>query len=121
MLHTLLAQSTNTANDQINAAASKGVDFDKFNPLVIDGSTKNFSTPGSFITEALKFAFPAAGIILFVMILWGGFEMIAGATSAKGKDAGRQRITAAVIGFMLLFVSYWLMRLLGFVFGVTTL
>ncbi len=104
MIHTLLAQN-----------------FDQFNPLVIGaGKTQAdaLSTPGGVISQALLFAFPIAGMILFVMILWGGFEMVYGATSSKGKDAGRQRITAAIIGFFLLFLSYWMARIVGYVFGI---
>jgi len=102
------------------AAVTPGPNFDQFNPLIIDNSPKaaQFATPGGIITEVLAYAFPIAGMILFVMILWAGFEMLAGATSSKSKEAGQQRITAAVIGFMLLFVSYWLTRLVGLVFGI---
>jgi hypothetical protein len=67
------------------------------------------------------FAFPIAGIILFLMIVWGGFEMVTGATNAKSMDAGKQRITAAVIGFILLFSSYWLMQIIETVFGLAIL
>ncbi len=109
MIHKLLA-----------GGAPAGPDFNKFNPLVIDQSpnANTFNSPGGVITKALDYAFPIAGMILFVMILWGGFEMLSGATSAKGKDAGKQRITAAVIGFVLLFVSYWMAKLLELIFGI---
>lgn len=115
LLHHLLAQAATDLSKQT---------LDNFDPLLQGSTAANaarFSTPGGFITEVLKFAFPAAGMILFVMILWGGFEMLAGAASAKGQDAGKQRITAAVIGFFLLFVSYWLAKLVGLVFGVNIL
>ncbi|CAN5271660.1 hypothetical protein BH10PAT2_BH10PAT2_2070 [soil metagenome] len=118
IIHTLIAG----ANDQIDAAAAAGPDFDKLNPLLIGGSGKAktvFTSPGGFISELLLYAFPIAGIILFVMILWGGFEMLAGATG-KGKDAGRQRVTAAIVGFLLLFVAYWMAKLIGLVFGINT-
>lgn len=94
--------------------------LDAFNPLKISGSAQAeaLSTPGGIISRLLLFAFPIAGIILFVMFFWGGFEILAGAASKKSIDAGRQRITAAVIGFVLLFVSYWLIRLIEMVFGV---
>lgn len=94
-------------------------DFDKFNPLVISGSTKAtlLSTPGGIISELLRYIFPLAGLILFVMIVWGGFEMMTSSVSGK-KDAGRQRVTTAVIGFLLLFATYWLGQLMQVVFGV---
>ncbi len=78
-------------------------------------------TPGGIISRLLLFAFPIAGMILFIMIVWGGFEMVTGATNAKSMDAGKQRITAAIIGFVLLFVSYWLMQIIEVVFGLAIL
>lgn len=111
---------------------AQDLNFDKFNPLIIERGdagrnaeivTKvdKFSTPGGIISEALTFLFPAAGLILFVMIVWGGFEMLSGAASAKSKDAGRQRITAAVIGFVLLFSAYWIAQILEAIFGISIL
>jgi hypothetical protein len=75
-------------------------------------------TPGGIISRILDFAFPIAGLILFVMIVWGGFEMLMGAADKKSVDAGRQRITAAIIGFFLLFVSFWIIRVVETVLGI---
>jgi len=96
--------------------------FDQFNPLVIGGSPKAtlFSTPGGILSELLLYIFPLAGLILFVMIVWGGFEMMTSSVSGK-KDAGRQRVTTAVIGFLLLFATYWIGQLMQAVFGVSFL
>jgi len=93
--------------------------FDQFNPLVIAGSEKKdlLSTPGGIISEVLRYVFPLAGMILFVMIVWGGFEMMTSSVSGK-KDAGRQRVTTAIIGFLLLFATYWIGQLMQVVFGV---
>jgi hypothetical protein len=93
-------------------------DFDQFNPLSNSLLSAQLKTPGGIINQVLVFAFPAAGIILFLMIVWGGFEMVYSATSSKGKDAGKQRITAAIIGFILLFSAYWLAQLVQVIFGV---
>ncbi len=105
--------------------------FDALNPLNISAGLKgestkspylrSFATPGGVVSRLLLFAFPIAGIILFLMIVWGGFEMVTGAANAKSMDAGKQRITAAVIGFILLFVSYWLMQLIELIFGLSIL
>lgn len=80
-----------------------------------------FSKPAGIVSRALFFAFPIAGLILFVMLIWAGFEMLSGASTKKSMDAGRQRATTAVVGFILLFVSYWAARLLEVVFGITIL
>lgn len=92
--------------------------IDRLNPLVQYGDpTIDLSTPGAVLSRVLFFAFPLAGIILFVMLIWAGFEMVSGATEKKSQDAGKQRATAAVIGFVLLFVSYWIIKILEIVTG----
>lgn len=97
--------------------------FRNLNPLYIGNSEyrTQLSTPRGIISRALTFAFPLAGIILFVMILWGGFEMLSGASTKKSLDAGRERVTAALIGFILLFSSYWIAQIVEAVFGVRIL
>lgn len=112
--------------DPLSKFTEEGVTNDllqQANPLNITGSAQEqpLSTPGGIISRVLLFAFPIAGLILFVMILWGGFEMLLGASDKKSLDAGRQRITAAVIGFLLLFVSFWIIRVVETVFGIKVL
>lgn len=104
-------------------------DFDAFNPLKIGqnstgGTGSNLatdlSTPGGIISRLLDFAFPLAGLILFVMLVWGGFEMVYGANNtSKAIEAGKNRITTALIGFILLFASYWIMQLVEVILGIT--
>jgi hypothetical protein len=97
--------------------------FDQFNPLIISGSQRadTFRTPGGIISVFLmNYAFPFAGLVLFAMILWGGFEMMTSSVSGK-KDAGRERVTTAVIGFILLFCSYWIAQIVQVLLGVNFL
>jgi len=106
--------------------------FSEINPLKIGAAdcagdpncldrTTEFSKPAGILSRALFFAFPIAGLILFVMLIWAGFEMLSGASTKKSLDAGKQRATSAIIGFFLLFVSYWIARLLEVIFGITIL
>lgn len=104
----------------VGTAESDGLD--QFNPLLIAKSEDiavqdDLSTPGGIITRVLRYAFPIAGMILFVMIVIGGFQMVASATSSKSIETGKQRISNAVVGFLLLFVSYWIVQVLQVVFG----
>lgn len=118
----------------VNAQAAPAIDpaanltndvFDLVNPLKNDAIrdpkvtvTEDLTTPGGIISRALVFAFPLAGIVLFVMLVWGGFEMLSGAASKKSLDAGKQRITAAIIGFILLFTSYWIIKIVEVIFDL---
>lgn len=116
-----------SSNPKPDINAVKGPDdefFDTLNPLVISNSpyADDLSTPGGIISRLLLFLFPLAGLILFVMIVWGGFEILAKASdSKKALDAGKNRITAAIVGFLLLFASYWLVQIAEVIFGITIL
>lgn len=101
-------------------------DFDALNPLKRaakqpgTGDISNtLTTPGAIISRLLEFSFPLAGLILFVMLFWGGFEITYGASTSKSMEAGKNRITAALIGFFLLFSSYWIIQILEEILGIT--
>lgn len=95
----------------------KSADFKELNPL---RGNPSLSSPGGILSRVLIFAFPLAGLILFTMLVWGGFEMLVGATG-KGIDAGKQRVTNAVIGFFALFISYWVFQIVEVIFGLQIL
>lgn len=92
-------------------------------PLQESGLAKmiQFQTPGGILNILIPYLFTFAGLILFVMLLWGGFEMVSGAATPQSQEAGKNRITAALIGFTLLFVSYWIAQLVEFIFGLSIL
>lgn len=94
--------------------------FAALNPLKIFESpyADEFTSPAGIINRALLFVFPLAGLILFVMLVWGGFEMITGATNSKSMQAGKQRITAALIGFGILFASFWIIQIVEYIFNL---
>lgn len=96
------------------------------NPLVFLGANPELHDNGrlnvaGLINRALSFIFPLAGLVLFLMLVWGGFEMLTGAASKQNLDAGKQRITAALIGFLLLFVSYWIVQIIEYITGIVIL
>lgn len=78
-------------------------------------------TIGALFTKAFPYLYVFGGFVLFVMLVWGGFEMLTGATDTKAQEAGKQRISAAGIGFLLLFVSYWLIQIIEIVFKINIL
>jgi hypothetical protein len=110
---------------------TSGVDFtrvdkatlDSFNPLLIEGSAaaEQLSSPAGVISRAMIYVFPIAGLGLFVLLIFSGFEIMMAAASKKSIDAGKQRATAAVVGFMLLFASYWIAQIIEIIFGIKIL
>ena len=112
-------QNTDVGINDIEVSAAT---LESLNPFKIGGSSVDLSNPGKIISRALQFfIFPIAGIILFVVMLLGGFQMLSGANNSKSLDEGKQKITSAIIGFIILFAAYWIAQLLEIIFGIRIL
>lgn len=78
-------------------------------------------TIGAVISELIKYAFPLAGLILFLMLIMGGFSLLASGGNPESIKKGQSRIVSALIGFVIVFVAYWLVQLLQTVLGLQTI
>ena len=81
----------------------------------------NFDDLGGIFTRLLQYIFPLSGLILFAMILISGFQLLTSAGDPKGMEQAKQRLTWGVVGFLIIFVSFWLMKMLEFLLGITIL
>ena len=77
------------------------------------------SSLGLIISEILKYLFVIAGLILLFMLIYGGFHMMFAASDQKGLQEAKGKITNALMGFLLLFISYWLVQIVEAIFGLT--
>lgn len=87
----------------------------------VPGFKPILNSPTNVISELLPYALTLAGLILFGMLIMGGFEIMTAATDAKKADAGKARITTAVIGFVIIFAAYWITQILEIMTGVSIL
>ena len=98
--------------------------LDEYNPLKGSGAFGGSSpTLGQILSRALSFVFPLAAVILFVILIWGGIQMMSGGMSGKdqGIKDGRGRIMAALIGFGIVLGAYTIMLLIQAVLGIEIL
>ena len=72
---------------------------------------------GTIVQDALPYVFAFAGFGVLLMIVAAGFIMLTSAGDAKKLEAGKGRLTNALIGFFIIFAAYWLVELLQFIFG----
>ncbi len=94
----------------------------KFGDYSIDGPLgAPFSTSGApigpVIGRALPYVFAFAGIGLLLMIIRSGFTLMLSAGDAKKMEKGKATLTNAIIGFILIFVAFWVVQILGIMFG----
>ncbi len=77
-----------------------------------------FASLGDLIGTAMPYVFAAAGLGLLLMLISAGFTFLTSAGDAKKLESGKGRLTAALTGFIVIFIAYWLVQILGTVFGI---
>lgn len=81
-----------------------------------------FTEPGSvtnLVTSFLNIAFVLAGLILLFFFIFGGIKLMssAGGDNAQETEQAKKTITSALIGFIVVFASYWIVKLIGSITG----
>ena len=69
---------------------------------------------GSLLTVFIQVIFSFAGIAILIFFILGGISLIAGAGSSDPQkiEKGKQTITSALIGFIIVFAAYWIVQLI---------
>jgi Zn-dependent protease with chaperone function len=85
---------------------------DKFNSPW--GDTSGLHSIGNLVSIIIGIAFALAGLILLFYMIVGGIGMIAGAgeNNPQKVGQGKQALTSALIGFVVVFVAYWIIRII---------
>ena len=68
----------------------------------------------AFVTPILTIA----GIALFLFMVIAGFKYMASGDDPKAKDSAKGQLTNAVVGFVIIFGSYWIVQIVAAVFGI---
>jgi len=76
------------------------------------------ATIGDIISALIPYIFTIAGLVLFIMLIMGGFGLLTSGGNPDKVNAAKGKLTSALIGFVIIFVSYWLMKILEIVFGI---
>lgn len=78
-------------------------------------------TLGAVIGNAIPFIFAFAGIALLVMLIFGGFGLLTSTGDSKKIESSQKQITYAIVGFLVVFVSYWIVQLVGRIFNLSVI
>jgi len=97
--------------------------FDLGSKLFFQGTAAStqYKDTSSLINNILPNVYIAAGIIIFFMIVLGGFTMIANAGDSHKMDDGKKTITSALVGLLVVFASYWIIQIIQVVTGLQIL
>lgn len=86
-------------------------------PVGITG-VAGINTLSDIVNILVQFLYPLAGMLLFVYLVWGGFDYLLSRGNPEKVKSGKAKITAALIGFILLVASYTIVRLIVHIFGL---
>lgn len=86
----------------------------------IFGPAQKFPTIASLINVLLPNLLLLAGLILFILMLGAGFKLIQGAGSgdAQATEQGKKALTYAIVGFVLIFASFFIIQLVEVLTGL---
>lgn len=73
---------------------------------------------GTLLTKATNYILAAVGIGLLLMLISAGFTLMTSAGDAKKMEMGKQQITNAIIGFIIVITAYWIVQIAGYIFGI---
>jgi hypothetical protein len=77
-----------------------------------DNLPKGFvADPNKLITDLVNIAFIIAIILVFFFLIWGGIEWITSGGDKGKTESARNKITAAVIGLIVLAAAYAILTL----------
>lgn len=86
--------------------------------FVIEGPLPagRFTNLASLVNNALPIIFAVAGIFLLVYLVWGGFDFLISLGDPKKAEAGKGKITNALLGFVIIFIAFWLVQIIQYLF-----
>lgn len=70
--------------------------------------------PQQFLGEILRIGISIGGGIAFLLILFGGFQIMTSAGNPEQLAAGQEVVSSAITGLLLIIFSIFLLRLIGY-------
>ncbi|MGB9707349.1 MAG: hypothetical protein ACPL1D_01195 [Microgenomates group bacterium] len=84
----------------------------------IEGPLRGINNIGDLINRLLPFLIGLAGIVLLFVFIWGGYDLMMSQGDANKVKSAQAKITAGLIGFILLILSYLITSLIARIFGL---
>ena len=73
---------------------------------------------GKIISAILPFIYVASGLLLLVTLIMGGITLMTAAGDQNKIKSGYGQLTAGLIGFIIIFVSFFVAQIIQVMFGV---
>jgi hypothetical protein len=109
------------SDNEITGGGAAATQDYAFSPFCSGGDTQintafgciDITSPQKIIETLLKFSIGIAGGIALLLIILGGLQMMVSAGNPETLNAGKELMTSALIGLLLIVFSFFLLRLIG--------
>jgi len=82
------------------------------------GLSTDFSDIASIINTLVPLLFTGAGLLMLLYLLYGGYHFLISAGDPKAIQEAKGKITFAIVGFLVIFLAYWLVLFLSKMLGI---
>lgn len=103
------------------AQITPAIDFDRLKDVIpslksefIQGASEVYPT---FLT-VLKYIYVIAGLLLLFYLIADGLHMMTTARDEKGLVEAEGKIAKALVGFLFLFLVYWIVQIMEHLLGI---
>lgn len=79
---------------------------------------KRYDSIGEIISTLLPYIFVVAGLVLLVMLIMGGIGLMTSGGNPDKVKSNYGKITNALIGFLIIFVTYFVAQLVQVMLGI---
>ncbi|MBU0570374.1 pilin [Patescibacteria group bacterium] len=100
------------------SCVSSVVDWSDLESVATPGFPAGSTNLGHIINRAIPYIFAIAGFLLLIFLIIGGFGYMTSGGDPKTMAAAQQKITNALIGFVIIFLAYWIVVLIGRLLGI---
>ena len=104
-----------------NLAAVTIPEYSQISGIPSNAPISQWENIGDIVSRLLIYIFPLAGIATFIYLLIGGFGYLTAAGNEEAAKKAQGQITNALIGFLIIFLSYWIVQILEIILGIELL
>ena len=108
MKNNLLAQKIKIGSQEIEGPLT----------YLTGGSGSSINSIGDLVNRLVDFIIPLSGIILLLVLIWGGYDYLLSHGDPEKVKSGKGKITAGIIGFIIIILAYTLTKLIAYIFGL---
>ena len=93
-------------------------DFNSWIETLLPNFSGRDTTVGQIISALLPYIYGLAGLLILLYGVLGGYQVLTSQGDPKLMAAGQQKITWAVVGFIIMFSAYWIVQIAGRILNI---